>query len=117
MNLTTDKPIMIFKKEFDGKTNYSMGMSKKKQDGTYDNGYMKVQFKKGNEPTGEQTKIYIKDAWLSFNLFEKKTYPYVFINEYTTIEDAILESKVEKEVNDPFSDYGDMLEVNDNFLD
>lgn len=111
MNLQTEKPIMIFKKEFDGKTNYSMGMSKKKQDGTYENGYIKVQFKKGSEPNEDKTKIYIKNAWLSFNLFENKTYPYVFINEYTTIEEAIEESK-----NDPFAEYGDNLEINDDFL-
>ena len=46
MNLATDKPQMIFRKDFKDKIFYSMGMSKKKQDGSYEKTYIPVQFKK-----------------------------------------------------------------------
>ena len=37
MNIQTDKMQMIFRKDYEDRTVYTMGMSKKKQDGTYVN--------------------------------------------------------------------------------
>ena len=116
MNLEHTYPVMIFRRDTDTRTFYSLGLSKKKQDGSYENGYIDCQFKKGIE-LENKTKIYIKDAWLSF--YKNKdnlTMPYIFINNFETIEETIEESK---EV-DPFSiytEYGESIEIKDDFLD
>ena len=49
MNIQTDKMQMVFRRDTDYGTNYTIGMSRKKQDGTYDNAYFPVQFKKNVE--------------------------------------------------------------------
>ena len=53
----------IFKNEYNGRTNYTTSISNKKEDGTYENMYLQVQFKKGMETEGN---IDIKDGFLSF---------------------------------------------------
>jgi hypothetical protein len=66
---------------------------KKKQDGTYDNAYIPVQFKKGVE-FENQTNIYIKKAWLSFyKTKEGKPIYYIFISEFNTIKEQANEYK------------------------
>lgn len=86
MNIQTDKMQMIFRRDYEDRTIYTMGLSKKKQDGTYEKAYIPVQFKKGVE-IENQTNIYIKDAWLTFyKTKDLRTIFYVFINEYTTVE-------------------------------
>lgn len=107
MNITNDYPVMIFKQEYQGKTFYSVGLSKKNQDGSYTNGYMPCQFK-GNVNLEDKTKIYIKKAWLSFYLKDKTTKPYIFISEYETVREAIDNAK--KEV-DPFKEFGDNIKT------
>lgn len=93
MNIQTDKMQMIFRKDNEYGTSYSMGMSKKKQDGTYDNAYIPVQFKKGVE-FENQTNIYIKKAWLSFyKTKEGKPIYYIFISEFNTIKEQANEYK------------------------
>lgn len=82
MNITNDKEVMIFRSEYEGKVFYTIGLSKKNQDGSYTNGYMPCQFKNGIN-LANQTKIKIGKAWLSFYLKGKKTVPYVFISEFT----------------------------------
>lgn len=54
--------VMIFKNEKGG---YSTGISNKLLDGTYQNAYIQVQFKKGIE-LENKTRINIKDGFLSF---------------------------------------------------
>lgn len=115
MNITNDNQIMIFRREYQGNVFYSIGLSKKNQDGTYTNGYMPCQFKK-NVEVEDRTKMYIKKAWLSFYLKDKATIPYIFISEYTTVEQAIDNSKKtdnevlqqvmnEEPVTDPFTEF------------
>jgi hypothetical protein len=82
MNITNDKEVMIFRSEYEGKAFYSIGLSKKNQDGSFTNGYMPCQFKNGVN-LANQTKIKIGKAWLSFYLKDKKTVPYVFISEFS----------------------------------
>lgn len=53
----------IFKNEYNGRLNYTTSISNKKEDGTYENMYLSVQFKKGQETEGN---IEIKDGFLSF---------------------------------------------------
>ena len=92
MNISTDFPVMIFKNEYQGNTFYSLGLSKKDTEGKYINGYMPCQFKK-SVSVEDKTKIYIKSAWLTFYLKEKETKPYIFINEFETVEETIQKSK------------------------
>lgn len=53
----------IFKNEFGGNTFYKTSISRKLEDGTYENMTVNVQFRKGEETEGE---IEIKDGFLTF---------------------------------------------------
>lgn len=82
MNIECDKEKMIFAREVNGKVYYSLGLSKKNQDGTYTSGYINCRFPK-NASFKNQTKIRIVSAWLDFYVDDKKvTHPYIFINKY-----------------------------------
>lgn len=109
MNIDYKYQIMVFKNEYNGNSIYKLGLSKKNQDGTYTNGYILAQFKKGVE-LENKTNIYIKSAWLTFYLTkDKKTVPYVFINEFETVG----ENKIKEENKDPFQEMHDNIEEND----
>lgn len=85
-----DKPInvMIFRNDFEDRTYYKFGISKRLSDGTYENGYMDCQFRKETE-LDNKTKIHPKEAWLSFYINkDNRTIPYVFINEFEIIDDV-----------------------------
>lgn len=93
MNIQTDKMQMIFRKDTEYGTTYTMGMSKKKQDGNYENAYFPVQFKK-NVELENKTNIYIKDAWLSFfKTKDMRTIFYIFINDFNTVHEEANEFK------------------------
>ena len=79
--------VMVFCKVFDDRKLYSIGLSKKNKNGGYDSGFMSVRFKKGVEITNK-TRIKIKDAFLSFNVSDNKTFPYIFINDYEIISEV-----------------------------
>jgi hypothetical protein len=119
MNINSQYPVMVFRKEYEGNVFYSLGLSKKRQDGTYENGYMPCQFKKGVS-LEDKTKIYLKSSWLTFYKKEKQTIPYIFINEFETVSEAIDNSKTivkdETIQNDPFKDFGDELEITEDDL-
>lgn len=89
MNIECEKEKMIFRNEKDGKAYYSIGLSKKNQDGTYTSGYITCRFpKEANIPN--KTKIKILNAWLDFWVDDKKiTHPYIFINKYEILSDDI----------------------------
>lgn len=84
MNINFEKEITVFRYDGQYGASYSLGLSKKKQDGSYENGYMPCKFKKDIE-LENKTKIKIKNAWLTFNVKDKKTYPYIFINSFDII--------------------------------
>jgi hypothetical protein len=87
MNIQTDKMQMVFRRDNEYGTNYSIGVSKKKQDGSYDNAYIPVQFKR-DVSLENQTNIYIKKAWLSFyKNKEGKAVFYIFISEFNTVHE------------------------------
>lgn len=87
-----DHPYMVFKKEYNGKPLYSIGISKKNINGEYTNGYVPVQFK-SNVEVDNQTKIYIENAWLTFYIDKNnKTIPYIFINEFREVQEESLAS-------------------------
>ena len=101
--------VMVFTKEFDGRKLYSIGLSKKNKDGGYDNGYISARFKK-DIVLNNKTRIKVKEAWLSFNTNESKTFPFVFINDF-----EILGTAKPKEETDPYKEFGDNIktEVNE----
>ena len=117
MNIENKYPVMIFKKEYQGRVFYSVGLSRKDRDGNYINGYMPCRFK-NNVSVEDKTKMYIKSAWLDFYLKDKETKPYVFINEFETIDQTITRIKEEarEEVNDPFTQFANEVEINSDDL-
>ena len=84
MEITSNRDEIIFRNDYNGKPIYSIGLSKKKKDGNYENGYMTVNFKEGTD-IQNKSKIKIKNAWLSFYKKEDKTIPTIFINEYELV--------------------------------
>ena len=92
MKLENKYPVMIYSKEYQGNTYYNLRLSKKDKDGKYINGYISCRFKK-DVSVDDKKKIYIKDAWLDFYIKDKTTIPYVFINEFEYVEDAIEKTK------------------------
>lgn len=91
MNLKEIDNKMIFRRDNEYGAFYTLGMSKKLEDGNYENGYIDVRFKKDVE-LENMTKINIKDAWLTFYLKNdgdyKITKPYIFINEFEIIDET-----------------------------
>jgi len=73
---------MVFAKDFDGRKAYSIGISKKKENGEYEKAYFPVQFKK-DVVVENMTKIDITNAWFSFFTAKDGTKkPYLFIGEF-----------------------------------
>lgn len=112
MNIENKYPVMIFKNVNEGKTFYSLGLSKKDADGNYVNGYISCRFKKDVE-LEDKTKIYIKNAFLTFYVKDKITVPYIFISEFDTVDQTIekikKENEVQEDVVDPYSTFGSTI--------
>lgn len=115
MNIQDDKQYTIYEKEINGVKYYRLQMSKKMQDGSYQNGYIDAKFAKC-EPPKNRDRIYLKRAWISFYLSkDKHTIPYVVCTEYETTEQVIRDSKkdiVKQEVkednpDDLFKEFGE----------
>ena len=113
MQIISDKEEMIFRNERNGKAIFSIGLSKKNKDGEYVNGYMEVHFRNGVD-LQNQTKIKIKEAWLGFNQKEKKTYPYIFINDFDIIEENEFEKFGDSIKTD--SNIGEQIQIKDSDL-
>ena len=79
-------PVMVFRKDSEYGTSYSIGLNKKNKDGSYTNGYIPIKFKKEVE-LENQTKIFIKNAFLTFYINkDKKTVPYIMCLEFEKAE-------------------------------
>lgn len=132
MNIVSDQSYMIFRNDFNGYSYYKIGISKKSQTGEWINGYIRCQFKK-DVSLENRTKIYIRKAWLSFYTKDKETIPYIFINEFETIDETIEKSKYQtgsqtctqsqmssqpepKTEEDPFKDFGEEIVLDENDL-
>lgn len=109
MEIVSNKDEMIFRKDYDGKPSYSIGLSKRNKDGKFENGYIKAYFK-SNTDLENKSKIKIKEAWLSFNVNEGKTYPYIFVNDYELVgvQNPYKEEKIEEE--NPYKEFGEKVE-------
>lgn len=97
MNIECDKPKTIYKyKTKDGKEFYSIGLSKKKQDGSWENGFINCKFKKDTQ-LENKTRILIKEGWVDFYVKDRITYPYIFVNLYEEVQEPIPEDvKIEE---------------------
>jgi hypothetical protein len=101
MKVTVRESAMIFRKEFDGRATYSTGLSKKNQDGSYDNAYIGIQFKK-DVNLHDKTKINITNGWLThYKNKEGKPVFYIMCTEFTT-EEAEQSGFTELEEGSPF---------------
>lgn len=106
MNFKDDFIVMVFTKEIEGRKLYSIGLSKKNQNGGYDKGYMSVRFKK-DVVINNKTRIKVKDAWLSFNTNEGKTFPFIFINDF----EILAEAKPETKETNPYEEMGNSIKT------
>lgn len=94
----------IFRNDYNGKTFYSATISKKLQDGEWDNTTINIQFPKSVD-LENGTKIDITKAWLTFYLKEKKPVFYIMCTEFT-IEDGA-EPKREPTIPEGFAEIMD----------
>ena len=125
MNIQSDKPYMIFQKDYNGKKYYKLGLSRKLQNGEYENGYIDVQFKQDVEIQNKE-KIYLKNAFLTFyKNKDKATIPYIFVMDFERVEDTTEHNKetdiAKQEAKDDFADLGkevtlDEVEITDSDL-
>lgn len=108
MEIVSTKNEIIFRKDYNDKPSYSLGLQKKNKDGEYINGYIKVNFRKGVD-LKNKTKIKIKNGWLDFYKDEDKTVPTLFIEDFIVINDGEEEHKT-NELN-PFEEFGDSIKT------
>jgi hypothetical protein len=72
----------VFRKDYEGRALYSTSIGKKKQDGTWENAYINLQFKKGVD-IADGTMIDIQNGWLTFYMNkEGKAVWQLFISEF-----------------------------------
>lgn len=99
MNVINDRPVMVFKKD----NKYTIGISKKKKDNTYEKAYIKIEFGKDIE-LEDRTLITIKNAWLDFYNWEyqgkKGTTWVIKCSEF---------EKQQNEEKDPFEEFGNSI--------
>lgn len=100
--MNIDREYMIFKNEY-GK--YSIGLSKKNQEGKWENTTFPVRFQKEVE-LENKTKIKIQEYWFDFYNWthenKKGTSYYFFINQFEIVE--------QKET-DPFLEMGEQIKM------
>lgn len=116
MNIESKQPYTVFRNDYNQYTFYKLGISKKDANGKWINGYIRCKFKKDIE-LENKTRIYIKKAWLSFDLKEKETIPFVFISEFETVNEVIdsrktTASNLQTTADDPFASFGEEIVIN-----
>ena len=116
MNITSEQAYTVFRNDYNQYTFYKLGISKRDATGKWINGYIRCKFKK-NVVVENKTRIYLKKAWLSFDLKEKETIPFVFVSEFETVNEVIDNSKttannLQTTADDPFKDFGEEIVIN-----
>jgi hypothetical protein len=120
MNITSDRPITIYRFEDNGKVKYTFGVGKKIKDtNDYENAFYPIQFKQGVD-LKDKSKITVKKAWLSFYSWEyqgkKGNTFYVMCSEFELAEEEVKE--VKKVEVDIFAQFGETVSLeNNDFLD
>lgn len=108
MNITSNNT-MIFAKEFNGKMYYRAGLSRKKDDKTYENGYIDVKLPKDVQ-LADKTKINITNGFLSFyKNKEGKDIFYIVVQGFTT--DSKLKEEPKEE--DVYANFGNSITVDE----
>lgn len=125
MNIQTDKQIMVFRKDTEYGTNYSIGLSRKDKDEKYINAYIPVRFK-SDVTLEDKTKIYIRNAFLTFYLKQDgKPVFYIMIMKYENTNETIEKAKNESissvkteeiKEEDPFKEFGNEVVLTDDDL-
>lgn len=87
MEIVSNRKEKIFRKDFNGKSVYKIGLSKKDINGKYINGYMLCNFKKGTD-IPDKSFINIKCGWVDFYLKDKETIPFIFVNDFEIVKDV-----------------------------
>jgi hypothetical protein len=111
------KPIRIFRSEKDNRVSYSMGVSCKLQDGSYQNGYFPVQFKKDVE-LSNNTEITPTDWNISFYTNNKGEKVYKLCVWEFAVGQALNQAPKEDNTQDtstdqPYIDFGNQVELSD----
>lgn len=114
MNIKTTYPVMIFTRKNEDRISYTVGLSRKNEDGSYDRAYFPIKFKKGIE-LENKTRIIISDAFLTFDKWtdeedKSKTFVYIKCLDYQVADDNET-SKDEKKGN--YSINADEIELSD----
>lgn len=86
--ITDERGVKVWKDEKAQYPRYSLSISKKNDDGGYDNFYMEIKFKKDLPTPDNGDEILIKDSFMSFNVSNGKKYPYLMIREYENMSDT-----------------------------
>ena len=118
MHFETDRTYMIFKNENYGRINYRLNMSKfDDREQQYVYGSIPCRFRKDVKVYNKQ-KIKLKDSWLDFYTKDKKTYCYIFINDFELVNDNEQDNKqVETGQVDLNNDFmNDSYPINDDDL-
>lgn len=117
MNISNKYAVMIFKSD-SGK--YTVGLNNKKMDGTYDSSYFPIQFNKGVE-LENKTKILLKTAWLSFYNWvyqdKKGTKFFIKCSDFEIVEDEDNNKSTTKTESDPYAEYGETINIDNDFLE
>lgn len=116
MNITSEQPYTVFRNDYNQYTFYKLGISKRDATGKWINGYIRCKFKK-DVVLENKARIYLKKAWLSFDLKEKGTIPFVFVSEFETVNEVIDNSKtpannLQTTTDDPFASFGEEIVIN-----
>ena len=73
---------------------YSTSISNKNMEGKYERMYININFKKGNEPTSNQTRIRIDNGFLTFNVGKDGTkWIKIMVLDYVEIGDMAIEQE------------------------
>lgn len=102
---------MVFKND---KGFYSTSISQKKIDGSYENGYFSLNFKKGVD-IPNKTKINVKNGWLKFYKYQNKstgkedTSWQIFVNDFDIVGNNSTPVKAKAQQDDFIADDSDDL--------
>lgn len=103
MNIEDSRAKIIYRNEVNGKALYSIGISHKKQDGSWENGYMSCRFSKDAD-IPNKTKIMIVSAWLDFYNKDKVTHPYIFINKYELVNEENTQQDIPQNIKTDYQE-------------
>ena len=110
MNVNADKEITIYRYDGQYGPSYSIGLSKKTQDDKVEYGFFPCRFRKGVE-LQNKTKIKIRNAFISFNKKNDKTYPYIFINSFEELYNGEQPKVEEQKKEDPYQEFAQEMEL------